>query len=52
MNCRRVGSMDHMMWWDEEMAAVGHMENRHATRIMLFVSYAVKQCLKLDKLYI
>jgi hypothetical protein len=45
-----MGSMDHPVWWDEEMAATYHMENRHTARITLIISYAVKQYLKLDKL--
>jgi hypothetical protein len=44
--------MDHPVWWDEEMAMTYRMENRHAARIMVIISYAVKQCLKLDKLHI
>jgi hypothetical protein len=50
VNCQHVGSMVHLVRWDEETAAVYHMKNSHTTRIMLIVSNAVKQCLKLDNL--
>jgi hypothetical protein len=52
MNCQHVGSMDHLVWWDEETAMAYRMENSHAARIILIISYAVKQCLKLIKLHI
>jgi hypothetical protein len=52
MNYWCVGSMDHPVWWDVETVVMYHMENRHTTRIMLIISYAVMQYLKLHKLHI
>jgi hypothetical protein len=51
VNYQEVGSMDHPVWWDKEMVAVYRMEKGHTTRIMLIISYPVKQYLKLDKLH-
>jgi hypothetical protein len=50
VNYRGVGSMNHLVRWDEEMVAVYHMENNHTARITLIISYSVKQYLKLYKL--
>jgi hypothetical protein len=32
MSCGRVGSMDHPVWWDEEMVVVDRTECTHAIR--------------------
>jgi hypothetical protein len=45
-----MGLIDHPVRWDEEMMEAYRMENSHIARIMLIVSYVVKQYLKLDKL--
>jgi hypothetical protein len=45
-----MGLMDHPVRWDEEMMKAYRMENSHTARIMLIISYVVKQYLKLDKL--
>jgi hypothetical protein len=50
MNYQCAGSMDRLVRWDNEMAVVYCMENSHTARIMLIISYAIKQYLKLDKL--
>jgi hypothetical protein len=42
--------MDHLVRWDEKTVVAYRMENSHTTRIMLIISYAVKQYLKLGKL--
>jgi hypothetical protein len=45
-----MGLMDHLVHWDEEIVVTYHMETSHTARIMLIISYSVKQYLKLDKL--
>jgi hypothetical protein len=40
-----MGSMHHLVQWDEEMVAAYRMENSHTARIMLIISYVVKQYL-------
>jgi hypothetical protein len=42
MNCQGVGSMDHSVWWDDEMVMAYRMENNHTTRIVLIISYVLK----------
>jgi hypothetical protein len=41
MNYLCMGSMDNLVWWDEETAVAYYMENSHTARIMLIVSYAI-----------
>jgi hypothetical protein len=50
MNYLHMGSMDHLVRWDEETVVAYCMENSHTTRIMLIISYAITQYLNLDKL--
>jgi hypothetical protein len=48
-NSRRVGFMNHPLWWDEEMATTDRTEYSLAQEV---VSHAVQQyCLKLEKLH-
>jgi hypothetical protein len=40
-NSWRVGSMDHPVWWDDEMVAAYHMEYSHAVRSLWLHNYAM-----------
>jgi hypothetical protein len=52
VNYRGMRLMDHPVWWDKETVVAYHMETSHTARIMLIISYLVKQYLKFDKLQI